>query len=95
MIAERGAVALGPIRWALAHSISVARSPAGRNLNGAGSAFAIWRRSSAFVGRIRPTDAGREVVELGERRRVEGPRDDTRDAERGEARRASRPRPCR
>ena len=37
-----------------AHSISVARSPAGRNLYGAGSRLPICRSSSAFVERIRP-----------------------------------------
>ena len=46
------------MRRFFAHSISVARSPAGRNLNGAGRVFAIWRRASAFEGRIRPTRSG-------------------------------------
>ena len=44
----------GGMRRFFAHSISVARSPAGRNLNGAGSAFAIWRSANAFDGRILP-----------------------------------------
>src|SRR5438105_12252041 len=46
------------MRRFFAHSISVARSPAGRNLYGAGSEFAIWRSASAFDGRILPTDCG-------------------------------------
>src|SRR6478752_4043571 len=41
-----------------AHSISVARSPAGRNLNGAGSELARWRRVSAFEGKNFPTASG-------------------------------------
>ena len=53
-----GAVARDPMRRFFAHSISVARSPAGRNLNGAGSPFAIWRSTSAFDGRIVPTVSG-------------------------------------
>ena len=44
-----------PIRRFLAHSISVARSPAGRKRYARGSPFAICRSSSAFDERIRPT----------------------------------------
>src|SRR5512146_198446 len=46
------------MRRFFAHSISVARSPAGRNLYGAGSRFAIWRSSSTFDGRIGPRRSG-------------------------------------
>ena len=74
------------MRRFFAHSISVARSPAGRNLNGAGSVFAIWRSASAFDGRISPDALRREVAQLPERRRVERPRAHARDAERGEPR---------
>ena len=46
------------MRRFFAHSTSVARSPAGRNLYGAGSRFAICLSASAFEGRIRPTLPG-------------------------------------
>src|SRR6266404_3719305 len=46
------------MRRFFAHSISVARSPAGRNVYGAGRVFAIWRSASAFDGRIFPTEPG-------------------------------------
>ena len=73
------------MRRFFAHSISVARSPAGRNLNGAGSVFAIWRSASAFDGRIRPTALGCEVAQLAKRRRVERSGADALHPERGEA----------
>ena len=44
----------GVSRRFFAHSTSVARSPAGRNLYGGGSRLPIWRSSSAFVERMRP-----------------------------------------
>src|SRR5690242_17691030 len=46
------------MRRFFAHSISVARSPAGRNLYGAGSRLAIWRSSRTFDGRIGPSRSG-------------------------------------
>src|SRR4051812_42697025 len=46
------------MRRFFAHSISVARSPAGRNLYGAGRRFAIWRSKSTFDGRIAPSRSG-------------------------------------
>ena len=50
---RRGTSAASAARF-FAHSISVARSPAGRNLYGAGRPLPIRRRSSAFVERMRP-----------------------------------------
>jgi hypothetical protein len=46
------------MRRFFAHSISVARSPAGRNLYGGGSELPIWRSGSAFEARILPTRSG-------------------------------------
>src|SRR5581483_1110397 len=48
----------GATRRFFAHSISVARSPAGRNLYGAGRRLASWRSRSTFEGRIFPTRSG-------------------------------------
>ena len=47
--ASRGS-ARAVMRRLRAHSISVARSPAGRNLNGAGSELAMWRRRERLRG---------------------------------------------
>ena len=59
---SRSAAALryasGPIRRFFAHSISVARSPAGRNLYAPGRRLPSWRSGSAFDGRIPPTASG-------------------------------------
>ena len=59
VIAEGAPVALGRNPLSLG-PLDLGREIAGpsRRLNGAGSVFAIWRRSSAFVGRIRPTESG-------------------------------------
>src|SRR5438105_4556123 len=48
----------GPMRRFFAHSISAARSPAGRNLYGARKRLPIWRSRSAFDGRMRPSRSG-------------------------------------
>src|SRR5439155_6561120 len=61
VVRDRGLVAvqaptigLGVSRRFLAHSTSVARSTAGRNLYGIGSVLPIWRSISAFEARILP-----------------------------------------
>ena len=78
--------ASGPMRRFFAHSISAARSPAGRNLKGARSRLPIWRSRSAFDGTMRPSSSGREVAQLAQRGGVERAGANARHAERGEPR---------
>ena len=68
--ASRG-TSRGVRRRFFAHSISVARSPAGRKRNAPGSELPIRRRSGAFEGQD-PARIALEVAEQRERRRVEG-----------------------
>ena len=86
VVVEPPAVGDGVRRRFLAHSTSVARSPAGRKRKAPGRAFPICRSSTAFEGSTSPGSTVSEGAKLRQRSRVERPGLDPIDAQRLEPR---------